>query len=192
MRHHTKDKGDIGVACAIADLMKHDIDVALPLSEHLPFDLVAIHPCGRVLRVSVKYRVMDKTGALGVETRSMWADRNGTHYRQHKAGDYDALAVYCPNTDECYYLLAQELSPSGMTLRITRPRNNQVTGVRLARTFRDPGRLFEASAQLRQAAEKPRGGALSGGTAASAVPAADPCTLFALRPGQESNPQSVV
>jgi hypothetical protein len=46
MRHHTKDKGDIGLACAMADLVKHDIQVALPMSEHLPFDLIAIHPMG--------------------------------------------------------------------------------------------------------------------------------------------------
>ena len=41
-RHRTKDKGDLGVACVITDLMKAGIQVSLPLSEHLPFDLIAI------------------------------------------------------------------------------------------------------------------------------------------------------
>jgi hypothetical protein len=142
MRHHTKDKGDIGLGCVMADLMKHDIQIALPVSEHLPFDLIAIHPRGDTLKVSVKYRVMSKTGTVTVETRSVWNDRHGTHRRPHLVGDYDAVAIYCPDTEACYYLQASELSPSGRTLRITRPANNQIIGVCLARLFVDPARLF--------------------------------------------------
>jgi hypothetical protein len=77
-----------------------------------------------------------------VLTRSVWNDRHGTHHRPHQAGDYDAVAIYCPDTDECYYLRASELSPSGRTLRITSPANNQMIGVCLARLFVDPARLF--------------------------------------------------
>src|SRR5688572_4944057 len=49
MRHHTKDKGDIGLTSVMADLVRHDIQVALPISEHLPFDLVAVHPRGDMI-----------------------------------------------------------------------------------------------------------------------------------------------
>jgi hypothetical protein len=143
MRHHTKDKGDIGLASVMADLLKHDIQVALPVSEHLPFDLIAIHSRGTLAKVSVKYRVMKK-GAVTVETRSSWNDRNGTHHRHHDPGDYDSVAIYCPDSDECYYLLVSELSPSGRTLRITSAGNNQATGVCLARLYTDPGRLFDS------------------------------------------------
>lgn len=142
MGHHTKDKGDIGLACAMADLLKHNIQIALPVSEHLPFDLIAIHPRGDMIKVSVKYRVMSRSGVVRVETRRVWNDRNGTHHRQHRPGDYDSVAIYCPDTDECYYLLASELSPSGRTLRITDPGNNQMFGISLARSFIDPDRLF--------------------------------------------------
>ena len=142
MRHHTKDKGDLGLACVLVDLIKHDIQVALPMSEHLPFDLVAIHASGEMMKISVKYRVMAKTGSVTVETRSIWADRNGTHHRQHNPGDYDAVAIYCPDMDQCYYVRARELSPSGLTLRITDPENHQKVGISLARFFVDPDRLF--------------------------------------------------
>jgi hypothetical protein len=142
MGHHTKDKGDIGVACVMADLTKHNIQVALPVSEHLPFDLVAIHPRGDMIKLSVKYRGMSKSGSISVATRSIWNDRHGTHQRRHDPGDYDAVAIYCPDSDSCYYLLATELSASGRTLRITTPRNNQMTGICLARLFIDPHRLF--------------------------------------------------
>jgi hypothetical protein len=171
MRHHTKDKGDIGLGCVMADLLKHDIQVALPVSEHLPFDLIAIHPQGDLLKMSVKYRVMTKTGRIMVHSRSVWNDQNGTHYRRHSVGDYDALAIYCPDTDECYYLRASELSPSVTTLRITEPVNNQRRRIHMARRFTDPDRLFlsapvaqwiEQAASNRQAEGSiPSGGASS-------------------------------
>jgi hypothetical protein len=154
MRHHTKDKGDIGLGCVMADLLKHDIQVALPVSEHLPFDLIAIHPRGHTLKVSVKYRVMSSHGSITVRSRSVWNDRNGTHYRRHSVGDYDAVAIYCPDTDECYYLRASELSPLCTTLRITEPVNRQKNGVNMARRFTDPVRLF-VSAPVAQWIEQP-------------------------------------
>jgi len=173
VRHHTKDKGDIGLACVIADLVRRNIQVALPISEHLPFDLIAIHPHGAMIRVSVKYRMMSKTGTVTVETRSMWADRNGTHHRRHHAGDYDAVAIYCPDTDKCYYLLASELWASGRTLRITSPANNQMTGVSWPRLFTPPNRLFEPGSQRQ-------------------VVGTGHFSSMAACPGQESNPQSAV
>jgi PD-(D/E)XK endonuclease len=154
MRHHTKDKGDIGVACVIADLVKHDIDVALPLSEHLPFDLIAIDACGRMAKVSVKYRTMSTQGVVTVRSRSVWNDRHGTHYRPHAAGDYDAVAIYCPDTDECYYVPTSQVSVSGITLRISEARNSQIAGVRKARWFRAPDRIF-ATAPVAQWIEQP-------------------------------------
>lgn len=145
MRHHTKDKGDIGLGCVMADLLKHDIQIALPVSEHLPFDLIAIHPRGDMLKVSVKYRIMNKRGAINVRSQSVWNDRNGTHYRRHDIGDYDAVAIYCPDTDACYYIRASELAPLCTSLRITEPVNRQKAGVHMAQQFTDPDRLFQSA-----------------------------------------------
>ena len=142
MRHHTKDKGDVGVACVIADLTKHGIDVALPISEHLPFDLLAISPEGPVAKISVKFRTMSHTGKVVIPASSSWADRHGSHSRAHSAGDYDALAIYCPDTERCYYLPWNEMQPCNTTLRILDARNGQKLGVRMAEQFTDPGRIF--------------------------------------------------
>jgi len=38
--HHTKDKGDLGVLKAQVDLFEHGFIVALPVTEHAPFDLI--------------------------------------------------------------------------------------------------------------------------------------------------------
>ncbi len=43
-RHITKDKGDLAVAKTIAHLCENGIYTCLPLSEHLPFDLIAVMP----------------------------------------------------------------------------------------------------------------------------------------------------
>lgn len=142
MRHHTKDKGDIGVGCVMADLLKHNIQVALPVSEHLPFDLIAIHATDRMVKVSVKYREVNKRGVVSVASRSVWCDRNGIHNRPHNPGDYDAVAIYCPHTDECYYVPASDLSGSCTSLGVNRAGNNQTTRVRMAQWFIDPDRMF--------------------------------------------------
>jgi hypothetical protein len=40
-KHHTKNKGDLGVAKAYCDLVEKGYVVLTPSSEHTPFDLVA-------------------------------------------------------------------------------------------------------------------------------------------------------
>jgi hypothetical protein len=141
VRHHTKDKGDVGLAFVIADLMSQGIQVALPISEHLPFDCIAIAGDGAMSRLSVKYRAAAK-GLLEVRLRSSWSDREGVHSRLHARGDYDALAVYCPEAQGCYYLRVDEVDGSTVVLRFAIPRNGQVAGVRMAEDYREPARLF--------------------------------------------------
>src|SRR6266849_5630383 len=81
MRHHTKDKGDEGLGQVIADLMTNGVQVAIPLSEHLPFDLIAIGEHGGMRRVQVRYRAAANASRLRCELLGSWADRNGNHKR---------------------------------------------------------------------------------------------------------------
>lgn len=60
--HHTKSKGDSGLGFVIADLLSRGVQVALPISEHLPFDCIAISIGGCLCRLSVKYRKVNKRG----------------------------------------------------------------------------------------------------------------------------------
>lgn len=142
-RHHTKDKGDLGVARVIADLMTAGIQVALPISEHLPFDLIAIAPDKRLSKVSVKFLTMSPKGIVSIPGMSGWTDRHGVHKRPHQPGDYDAVAVFCPTTDRCYYVPATELRSAATALRILDSRNCQKLGVRMADHFTDPFQVFQ-------------------------------------------------
>jgi hypothetical protein len=133
MAHHTKDKGDLGVAKAHADLVQRGFAVLVPLSEHVPFDLVAYRP-HEFLRIQVKYRsAVD--GVLTVAFRSSWADRHGSHERMVDKSEIDLYCVYCPETDACYYLRPEDYNRR-VSLRISPSRNNQVAQVHLAEDFR--------------------------------------------------------
>lgn len=131
--HHTKDKGDIGVAKALADLVTKRYQVLLPLTEHAPFDLVAYRD-GRFLRIQVKYRSMTESGVVEVTFESVWSDRHGLHKRPVDKTEIDLFCIYCPDTDLCYYLRPQDHAGS-VKLRIVPSRNNQRTGVWRAADF---------------------------------------------------------
>jgi len=132
--HHTKEKGDLGVLKAQLDLFEQGYLVMHPLTEHASFDLVAYRD-GRFLRVQVKYKSVDRTGSITVHFRSSWADKNGTHMRPVNKDEIDLYCIYCPDTDECYYLDPKEYNRS-VTLRVEAPKNNQSRNIRLAADYR--------------------------------------------------------
>ncbi len=131
--HHTKDKGDLGVAKAHADLVSQGFIVLFPATEHAPFDLVAYRD-GRFHRLQVKYR-SGRTGVVSVQVRSMWSDRNGLHIQPVDKSAIDAVCIYCPETDECYYVHPCDHEMS-VSLRIVPSKNGQKAGVLQAANFR--------------------------------------------------------
>jgi hypothetical protein len=129
IKHHTKNKGDLGVAKAYCDLVVKGYLVLFPTTEHAPFDLVA-YDGTRFIRIQVKYRKAVK-GALLVNLINWWSDKNGCHGKQVDKAQVDVFCVYCPDTDKCYYFSAVEVNVS-VSLRIDTPKNNQSKNVRFA------------------------------------------------------------
>ena len=134
MVHHTKDKGDLGIAKAHADLAGKGFTVLFPATEHAPFDLVA-YKNGEFVRLQVKYRTA-RGGAVTVKFRSTWADRNGTHTKPTDKNAIDTVCIYCPDSDERYYVHPAAHDAS-VTLRISPSKNGQLSGVLNAAAFRD-------------------------------------------------------
>jgi hypothetical protein len=132
--HHTKTKGDLGVLKAQVDLFEQGFTICLPQTEHSPFDLVA-YKDGKFRRVQVKYRALDETGALMVKFTTCWADRQGTHTSPIDKNEVDLYCVYCPETDQCYYLDPKKFG-SNVSLRVETPKNSQVKRVNFAADFR--------------------------------------------------------
>jgi hypothetical protein len=132
--HHTKDKGDLGVLKAQIDLFEQGFTVCVPLTEHCPFDLAAYRD-GEFRRVQVKYRSMDRFGKVDAKFSTCWADRNGTHTSPVDKDEVDLYCIYCPDTDECYYLRPHDFG-SNVSLRVRTPKNGQTKRVNFAADFR--------------------------------------------------------
>lgn len=134
MRHHTKDKGDLGVAYAKADLIEKGYQLLLPLTEHAPFDLVGYKDeC--FVRVQVKYRAA-KNGVVTLAFKSWWADRHGVHMRRMNKDEVDVVCIYCPDTRRCYYVDPKQHG-SHISLRIAPALNGNSANVNWAEHFTD-------------------------------------------------------
>lgn len=129
IKHHTKDKGDVGVAKAYCDLVEKGYIVLFPSTEHAPFDLVAYDET-KFIRIQVKYRSAVE-GCLQVNLINWWADKNGSHGKPIDRCQVDVFCIYCPETDKCYYFKVEDVNVS-LTLRISPPKNNQSKRVRFA------------------------------------------------------------
>lgn len=148
MAHLTKDKGDLAVAKAIAHLLEHGIRVCLPLSEHLPFDLIAVMPDMVTLkRVQVKYRSDRGTGSLVIKFEANYYDSKHIYTKLVDLEKIDCYAAYNPTTDQMYYLNVSEIPEGtrGMCLRLHPAKNGQQRGVRLARDYENPQRIAPAA-----------------------------------------------
>jgi hypothetical protein len=132
--HHTKDKGDLGVAKVFADLVEKGFGLLFPATEHAPFDLVAYDEAGRFIRVQVKYRSA-RRGVIMVEFNSTWSDRHGVHKRPMDKASVDVVAVYCPDVDKCFYVDPSHFG-GALTLRLEPTKNRQQIGVLYADRFR--------------------------------------------------------
>ncbi len=132
--HHTKNKGDLGVLKAQLSLYEQGYLILQPVTEHAPFDLVA-YKDNAFKRVQVKYKSLDKTGAITLHFRSCWADKHGTHMQAVDKDQIDLYCIYCPDTDECYFLDPNAFEKS-VTLRVEMPKNNQNKHIRFVDDYR--------------------------------------------------------
>lgn len=112
MKHHTKEKGDIAVTKIIADLTEKGYDILLPISEHLPFDLIAY-------KNYISYRIQCKYASDGIaDYKTSWTDKNGSHSKKYDIKDFDYFGLYLPNVNKCVYPSSEYM---GCTITSTLP-----------------------------------------------------------------------
>lgn len=133
MHHFTKNKGDLGVLKVKADLVSKGYTVGSLDTEHSPFDVVTYRN-QEFKRIQVKYRSLRK-GKLEIRFSSSWADKHGSHVRFVDKSEIDVYAVYCPETDCCYYFNPSDYKKS-LTLRVNASLNNQQQNIHNADDFR--------------------------------------------------------
>ena len=144
MSHHTKDKGDLGVSAVIFDLTRQGYSICLPLSEHLPFDLIMVSPpTFSTRRIQAKYRAL-KDGVIAVKQASTYSDSNGAHSTPTDLTSFDGYAIYCPDTSKVYYVPVIEVSDqTAFTLRVDPAKGNSQHVIRYAEMYETPERMFQ-------------------------------------------------
>ena len=123
----TYEKGAIGEHRVVADLINKGYRVHKPLIDSLPYDIV-VSIKGFFYRVQVKY-VRMRRGNIETSPR-----RANTQNVKSRNDEFDLLAIFCPDTDQCYYIWTSEFETS-IRLRTKPTKNNQMHGVRMAEDY---------------------------------------------------------
>lgn len=101
--HHTKEKGDLASLKIAAKLSEQGLKVLVPLSEHMPFDLVAFDPSRNTFyKVQCKYR-KEKLGKIEIKLKSCYSTSKGVVSKRYDSGSFDVLAVYVPERDLVFF-----------------------------------------------------------------------------------------
>lgn len=123
-----KARGEKGERIAIGELAKWDIDVAIPLTDNLPWDFVLIHK-GKLFRTQVKSSTQTPRDCKGSTTFDL--SSNNWYKRTTKVYDEDDCDVMllC-DYDNVYLLQIEEFrNRRAFTIRKDASRNGQKKGM---------------------------------------------------------------
>jgi len=131
--HHTKVKADIGLSRVISDLTTKGFVPCIPLSEHQPYDIIAVSNNGSTFKLQVKYAALKKNGTVDVRFRRNWADSKGSYTESYSEDEFDYYAIYCPDKDIVVYIPNSPNCPKA--IRFDKPANNQARYVKWANDY---------------------------------------------------------
>jgi prevent-host-death family protein len=121
----TDQKGNIAEAFVIAHAIRLGIEVYRPAGEGGRFDMIFRFGDGRLERVQVKWAPL-QGGVVVVRPYSSRRTADGLRSRMYTADEIDAIAAYCPQLDQVYYLpVSLAGNRKGVHLRVDPPRNGQ-------------------------------------------------------------------
>jgi hypothetical protein len=135
-------KGAIAEAAIIAEAVKLGVVVLRPFPEGRRYDLV-FDVDHRLFRVQCKWG-RRKDGVVVVHTGTCRLTPSGYVRTTYGSDEIDAIAVYSPDTDECYWLpIAEVAGRSVVHLRVTPAANNQVIAVKYAESYTLSGAIAQ-------------------------------------------------
>lgn len=117
---NTNEKGNRGLANVILDVTNKGYFSFLPFTDTTNVDLIIGDEDMKLYRIQVKYSKVDKTGVIKVSTSNV-VDRKRVPV---KFDHIDLWGIYCPDTNEVYYVSKSELVKikSAMCLRVSSPK----------------------------------------------------------------------
>lgn len=132
---HPVDVGQRSEAAILAQLVRRGHRILLPFGVNQRYDLV-LECDEKFLKVQCKTGRL-RGGAIRFSAQSVQSNTAATRTR-HYLGEVDLFAVYCPDNDSVYIIPADEVPPTGMYLRVEKPRNEQRKRVRWAEEYALP------------------------------------------------------
>jgi hypothetical protein len=120
--------------------MRLGLGVYRPVSDGERYDLIFdLRPC--LMRVQCKWAPLHGD-VIVLRCYSSRRNGDGLVRRVYQADELDAYAVYCPDTDRCYFVRVDECSAhTQLLLRVSPARNNQLQGINWAKDFEFAAKL---------------------------------------------------
>jgi hypothetical protein len=130
----TDQKGAIAETAIAHAAVKLGIDVYRPVVEGGRYDLIfGVGAC--LLRIQCKWAGR-RGSVVAVRCSTCRRTADGLLHRTYKAGEIDAIAAYCAETERCYLLpSALVAGRRELSLRLDPTRNGQKVGIRWADDF---------------------------------------------------------
>jgi hypothetical protein len=170
----TNQKGVIAEAKVAAAAIVAGLGVARPLNDER-YDLI-FDAGDRLMRVQCKWaRQIGDVIVARLYTSRRGPD--GLINRRYSRGEFELFALYCPDTEACYLLPADEfVARRQIHLRLSPSRNNQSSGVNWARDFEFGATLPSLLGPIAQLGERSDGirkvvGSIPTGSIGEAPPA---------------------
>jgi prevent-host-death family protein len=146
--HDPNTKGNVAELKILAEIASLGIPVLRPATEHERYDLV-IELAGRFLRVQCKSAPLYRD-VIVVRTESNRRGPNGFVRKPYTAEEIDAIAAYCPDLDNCYFVAMDRVSTSRqITLRVTPTKNGQRACLNWAAEYELSGAIAQLGEHLR-------------------------------------------
>jgi hypothetical protein len=140
-------KGSIAEAVIAAEAVKAGVRVLRPLVEGGRYDL-AFDVGGRFFRVQCKSAVR-RGDVIVVGTRTCRHTPTGYVRTVYTAAEVDAVAIYCPDNDSCYFVPISDVrGRSIIHLRLAPARNNQKFAITYAADYEFRGAIAQLGERL--------------------------------------------
>src|SRR3954451_1231175 len=140
-------RGAVAELAITAEALKAGIVVLRPLVEGGRYDLM-FDIDGLLQRVQCK-SASRRGDVIVVGARTCRSTPRGYVRTTYDASEVDAIAVYCPDNDRCYYIpIADVRGRSMIHLRLARARNNQEFAITYAADYEFHGAIAQLGERL--------------------------------------------
>jgi hypothetical protein len=130
---NTKDKGDIGEAFSIAELLNLGYSVSKPFGDNQRYDIIIDD--GSLHRAQVKYASM-QDGYIIINMETVYQVSGENFVKKYTNKQIDVIIAFCPDNKKCYWVNMREVE--GLTkfrLRFEKPKSKNQHKIRMAENY---------------------------------------------------------